>query len=237
MTKKTVFGLLIISLLVLGGCSKKNSDPNDLEKVKVENAALKAKIQQLEQTKVAVVEPNIPPIPKKETNKDANEVVRVSKPFFGIYLGEKLDELNKRFRLIPSPTAKDEDDPTQSWVTRPDNANIVGISVNSFEGQVYSIFTVFKDASKENFEALKTQLKQLYGKEQDFGFDGIAVGSERAVFYPTIDGIQIFIQSDYRKELFGKAAYLVIIYRHEPLNKKVDDEIKRRKLAKVKGDL
>jgi hypothetical protein len=97
MTKKTVFGLLIISLLSCGGCSKKNNDPNDLEKVKAENDALKAKIQQLEtanaewqkksqqlaQTKVAVepnviktsfvptvtVKPNIPPIPKKETKQ------------------------------------------------------------------------------------------------------------------------------------------------------------------------
>jgi hypothetical protein len=264
MTKKTVFGLLIISLLFLGGCSKKSSDPNENEKAKAENAVLKAKIQQLEAInaeqqkkkqqvanslpKAAVESNSAAPITKKEINKntneavkkinkDANEVVRVSKPFFGIYLGEKIDELNKRFTLTPASVTKDEDDPKQNWDIRPDNPNIWNLSVDSFEGQVCSIKVAFKDASKENFDVLKTQLRQTYGEEQNLGFDGIVVGGERACFLPTIDGIQICIQCQYQEKLFDKKAICAIGYYHGPLLEKVNAEIKRRKLAKVKGDL
>jgi len=97
--QKFIVTIVIVScgLCLIIGCSKKNSDPNEIEKAKAENAALKAKIQQLEainaeqqkkkqqlaQTKVAVepnviktsfvpkvtVKPNIPPIPKKETQQ------------------------------------------------------------------------------------------------------------------------------------------------------------------------
>ena len=251
MTKKTILALLIIALLFCGGCDKKSGDPNETEKVKAENAALKTKIQQLVDTNIeqqkktqpleklppkAEVDPNITPIPKKGTIEDANGVVKISKAIFGIYLGEKLDELGKRFRLEPGSPEKDEDDSTQKWYIRPDNPNIIMISVRSSQGYIYNFMTYFKDASKTNFDALKAQLEQIYGKEQYLGLDGIEVGGERAFFSSTIDGVQIGIDIHYEKG-FGEDDTLCILYGHTPLMKKTHDEIRHRKASKVKGDL
>lgn len=248
MITRTVLGLLITALLFCGGCRKKPIDvkePNEAKTVKSENDELKSEIQKVE-AKNADLQKRLEELTNNEIEKDISKSsereindkdnIKVSKPFFGICLGETINELSKRFRYEPSNVAKDEDDPTKSWIIQQNNPNFLVVSVGSVDNYIYQILVMFKDASRDNFDALKTQLKKTYGNEQNFG-GGYTPGAESNDFLPIIDGIPILIRIEYRKGYGLEADRLIIFCGHRTLFDKVQDEIKRCKLAKVQGDL
>lgn len=275
MNKKLVIAFLMV--VVLGcGCAKEpvsNSDSNETEKVKAENAVLKATILKLQadmeqinsQSKVLSAEngvlkteirelkasnekvktiqsfqteaiPSTPPV-QKEPVPNSNQIIKISKPIFGIYLGGNLSDLDKQFSLEPISAAKeDEDDPTKLWMIRPSDQNLSLIGIVSFNDYIASVILYFKDTSDANFDALKKQLTQTYGKEKELGLDGVVFGGKRIAFAANIDNTGIQISLD-KKAGFGESDRLTVGYIHEPLQIKITNETERRKMAKVQGNL
>jgi hypothetical protein len=65
--------------------------------------------------------------------------------------------------------------------------------VETFNNQVFNLIIFLNDKSKENYEAIKTNLEKKYGKEVDMGLDGIVFGGTMSCFRTQIDGIPIVI--------------------------------------------
>lgn len=157
-----------------------------------------------------------------------DETVKISKPIFGIYLGEKLDELGKRYTLGEnirqdknSNGGDSSEDITKSWSVEPNDPNISKIIIQSFEGNISHILVIFKDASEGHFETLKTEFKQVYGGEKNFGLNGIIAGEKTADFLPIIDGTQIKISIFYRE----KYGVMGVSFIHKKLDNKLIDEL------------
>lgn len=182
-----------------------------------------------------IVRPNeLRPTSRNVPLKPADEIIVLKKPMFGIYLGEKLSDLRKRFRITKLDSAKkDLDDPSESWFVIHRSDTIKACSISTFEGRVWSIFVLFKDSSKENFDAIENQLRNKYEIEDES--EDFTIDPERT-FEVRVDGVPVGIHLKL-ESAFMEENKLGVIYVHGLLMLKRTEEIERRKAAKVKVDL
>jgi hypothetical protein len=162
---------------------------------------------------------------------DANEL---KTSIFGIRLGQTIETLKKDLNIAPSSFYfEDKDHPSKIWDIQSVNEFIKTMRIMSFHNQVYRIELEFQDGSNANFQALKEQLIQKYPAEDTEGLTDVLFGQYD--FETKIDGVkvQVFLNRD--KGILGEDDKISLRYIHLPLRRKVQEEIKRRKAAKI-GD-
>jgi len=87
---------------------------------------------------------------------DGNKIT--SKPMFGIYLGEKLSDVQKRFETTEHPLDK--------WAVHHTSTAVEDCHINICKDRVWCITAWLKDNTETNFNTLKRQLKKEYGEYQ-----------------------------------------------------------------------
>lgn len=187
----------------------------------------------------AVSNPQVTRVQPQKKSQEATSTpdvsIIVSKPMFGVYLGEYLGELTKRFKVVKSRYVfKDPDCPAEIWDLQHSNKNIQRLSVHTYRARVYQIEIEFVDGSKTNYEALNQQLSSTYGTKDKGGLTGAMFGEGK--FSTQIDGIDIEIKLNHDLG-FGEDDKLGLSYLHVPIAKMVYDVIQEQKAAKVQQDL
>jgi len=171
--------------------------------------------------------------PKKIIEKPTQSAI--SQPMFGIFLGETLDSLKKRFRVSQSTfTFENEDHPSKIWSVQNNNVNVKQLLVYTFDNYIYTIDIRFRDGSRSNYEAIKSQLGKKYKSEDKGGISGAIFGE--GVFEAVIDGVEIKIKLNHDTG-FMEDDKLELSYVHTPLSQKVYEEIQRRKASKIGSEL
>jgi len=171
--------------------------------------------------------------PENKSEKPTQSAI--SQPMFGIFLGETLDSLKKRFRVSQSTFAfENEDHPGKIWSVQNNNQNVKQLLVYTFNNYIYTIDVRFADGSRSNYEAIKKQLENKYKSEDKGGVTGAMFGE--GVFEPVIDGVQLKIKLNHDIG-FMEDDKLDLSYTHAPLSQKVYEEIQRRKASKIGSEL
>ena len=159
----------------------------------------------------------------------------ISKPMFGVHLGETLNSLNQRFRVSRSSYSfEDKDHPGEIWTVQNDNSNVKHILVYTINEKVYEIDIQFADGSRTNYDTINSQLEKKYKSKDEGGLTGAMFGE--GSFKTMIDGTEIKIKLNHDIG-FMEDDKLELQYIHVPLRDKVYEEIKRRKANKISGDL
>lgn len=162
------------------------------------------------------------------------EIRVISKPMFGIYLGEQLKSLARRFEITPADSSKDDaDEPSKSWVVTHNSDTVRHCFISTLDERVFSVVIVLSDSSEENFEAIHKQIRDKYKIERESG--GFSIDPER-FFGTRVDGVKVGIYLKLEKA-FMEDDTLSISYVHVPLFSKRDEEFKRRKSLKIHEDL
>ncbi len=175
--------------------------------------------------------PNIPNIPIKEPDILLKEKVEkptreaISQPMFGIFLGETLDSLRRRFVV----GAAMKDGVSDSQEVQSDNPNVRVLTVSTYHQQIYCIDVIFTDVSKQNFLTIKEELEKKYKGNVSGDILGLFTN-----FYlrTIIDGVKIKIILKY-----SRPNYLFLFYYHEPLLLMVEEERKKQRADKFKKGL
>lgn len=253
--------LLVLALSTLCYAQSEKSQQTDIEAVKAQVKELEAVIKtQKKQTRElqcvikaqeaeiarlkelcckAGVEPNIvEPADKDEnsTPKSTKEIESgvVSKPIFGIHLGEKISNVQKRFRTKllkkKSPFPK-----TECRLVYHLSDIIRRYEVFSFDGRVSVISVYFKDSSKLNYDALSHELSEKYQEVQKNLTDLFSSGALERKFWTVIDNVHIGIVLSFEEKPKGDNT-LGLDYFHNPLVKKLKLETFRRKIKKMNQD-
>jgi len=171
--------------------------------------------------------------PKKRSEKPTQSAI--GQPMFGVFLGETLDSLKKRFRVSQSTfTFENEDHPGKIWNVQNNNANVKQLLIYTFDNNIYTIDIRFRDGSRSNYEAIKSQLEKKYKSEDKGGISGAMFGE--GVFEPVIDGVEVKIKLNHDTG-FMEDDKLDLSYTHTPLSQKVYEEIQRRKASKIGSEL
>lgn len=222
---------------------------SELEKAKVEINRLRDKIEYSNNKlgengdkvvgKIETIKGNN--ISQEESKNDSqgvsaqSNIIIVSKPMFGIFLGETLDSLRKRFNVSKSNLYfEDEDHPGKILSVRSDNPNVKQLLVYTFNGNVYTIYVLFNDGSRTNYETINAQLEKTYKSSDKGGLSGAIFGE--GVFETVIDGMEIRIKLNHDIG-FMEDDKLELSYTHVLLSERVYEEIKSRKSAKINKDL
>ena len=171
------------------------------------------------------------PMPTAEITEYLTEtpVKVLSKPMFGIYLGEKIDDVKKRFEIKKASSNKDES--LEFWFAGNKSDNIRGITIFTFEKKVIAIFVLFTDDSESNRDAIVKQLAETYTIIWAYDL-GVAQYQE---FLTKIDDTLTLITLDH--QFFDGIKSLRIIYTHCPLAVQCRNEIRKHKAQKLSGDL
>lgn len=171
--------------------------------------------------------------PKKRGVKPIQSAI--GKPMFGIFLGETLDTLIKRFRVSQSTLSfENKDHPGKIWNVQNNNPNVKLLLVYTFNNIIYTIDVRFTDGSRSNYEAIKSQLEIKYKSEDKGGIVGSMFGE--GVFEPVIDGVEVKIKLNHDIG-FVEDDTLGLSYTHAPLSQKVYEETQRRKASKIGSEL
>lgn len=138
----------------------------------------------------------------------------ISKPIFGIHLGETLEDLKKRFHISPM-NAEDVDLRRQSqwWQVDQHDKAIDYCSVEVFENRVFRMQVKFSDGSKTHFKILEEQLEKKFGRpEVPRHFD------YKRRYVTSIDGseVKLIIQGRYG---------ITVDATHVPLYKRLSNRI------------
>lgn len=238
---KNVFTILV--LLCLAVCTA-FADTGKVEKLQTEIRNLNKQISKLQKTmelqraeierlKTLCQENRIALSPKKRIKKPTQSAI--NKPMFGVFLGETLDSLKKRFRVSQSTLYfENKDHPGKIWSVQNDNPNVKQLLVYTFDNNIYTIDIRFTDGSRSNYEAIKSQLEKKYKSEDKGGISGAMFGE--GVFEPVIDGVEVKIKLNHDTG-FMEDDKLELSYTHAPLSQKVYEEIQRRKARKIGSEL
>lgn len=171
---------------------------------------------------------------KQTANKKPNRFA-LATPMFGIYLGEKIEDLNRRNDVFQSQlTFEDEDHPGKIWSVAHTNPSVHSILVYTYNNLIYDIEVSFTDGSQANYAAIKSELEEKYKSNDKGGLTG-SLFSE-GVFRPVVDGFEIKIKLNHDIG-FMEDDKLELNYTHAPLRAKVYEVLKRRKASKVNNDL
>ena len=204
-----------------------------------EIAALKSELKQIRE--VSRFNPRIhPEVDKNEDDrrtkgeKFANEIKAITKPIFGIYLGEKISNVQKRFRT--KLLKKNSSFPEMEWRLVYHRSDIIRrYEVFSFDGRVSGISVYFKDSSELNYDALSHELSKKYQEVQKNLTDLFSSGDLERKFWTVIDNVHIGIILSFEEKPKGDNT-LGLDYFHNPLVKKWKLETFRRKIKKMNQD-
>lgn len=185
---------------------------NDLKRVGAELKDTKDKVIAAEKegrgAKVAERDENIAIMP-------VDGIKVVSKTMFGIHLGEKLSDVQKRFETTKHAFDK--------WAVHHTSSAIEDCHINICKDRVWCITAWLKDNTERNFNTLNRQLKKEYGKYQfreakssDYKY------SKDYEFTITLDDIPVLITITFSNnslydDLSEKDNELAIQYIHRPL--------------------
>lgn len=234
---------MILVLLCLAVCTA-FADTEKVEKLQTEIRNLNKQISKLQKTvelqraeierlKTLCQESGIALSPKKRIKKPTQSAI--NKPMFGVFLGETLDSLKKRFRVSQSTLYfENKDHPGKIWSVQNDNPNVKQLLVYTFDNNIYTIDIRFTDGSRSNYEAIKSQLEKKYKSEDKSGISGAMFGE--GVFEPVIAGVEVKIKLNHDMG-FMEDDKLELSYTHAPLSQKVYEEIQRRKARKIGSEL
>lgn len=242
--RKSIIAIIILGLIIpcFGSIDKPRTKKEFEQKIEHLEARIhgletlvKAKNAEINRLKRALeTAQKIPLKPDRvtETNLPAGVI---KQPIFGVYLGESLNSLRKRKTIGPSDyTYPDKDHPGQIWNVENTNTNVKALRVSIYQGMIYEIAIDFADASQTNYDVIKKQLQEKYRDKGDEGLTETLFS--KITLQPIVDGIRLLIILDYDENAFGDNT-LTLRYTHCPIVEKVRDEIKRRKAAKVSGQL
>ena len=135
------------------------------------------------------------------------------RPVFGIFLGENISDLQKRFRTTKRRLLRQDIAYYELWTVQHDSDAVAKCTVQTFLNRVVLISIFFKDGSERNFKVLKEEIEKTYQVR------GYQPWMETAWEYSAkLDGIPIFI---YLKPKFKFADNrLSVTYVHWPLIEK-----------------
>jgi len=166
---------------------------------------------------------------------DTVSAVKLSKPFFGIYLGETIATLKKRGPVESGTWSfTDPDHPGEIYDVLWPPEGVSALRVTAFRDRVYEIEVWFTDTTTTNLDAIKKRLELKYGKNTTGRFSGGLSG--KATFAPTIDDVVVWITID-RKVGYGKPDTLTLTYRHSILAKIVQEVLENSKAKRVGDNL
>ncbi len=161
---------------------------------------------------------------KKALAEDADTAL--VETMFGLFLGENIADVRKRFKLTAGVKTSDPDDLSKCWRVTPAPAGTKFVSLVVFEDRVMDILFSYTDCSSANFTAMQERLRRTYDIEfeQNEGSKWVIQISEQ--------GVSATIALQPKK---GDALYLR--YCHASLYEKAWEENSRRKTARISGDL
>ena len=254
--------LLVLALSTLCYAQSEKSQQTDIEAVKAQvkelEVVIKTQKKQIRELQCVIkaheaeiarlkelcykagVDPNLAKyIDKKEDTsaKSLSEITAtvLSKPIFGIYLGEKISEVRKRFDVFKFRSAKvDVDSPAKTWRIQHHNDAIIdqGFVIRTFRDRVYFISVAFIDNSERNFKSLEQQLLKKYRVREVSREDFIDINRN---FVTPIDKVpvQIYLhlEANFARNI------LELQYIHIPLRATKESLIDNRKQEKVTDDL
>lgn len=234
--------LLVLVLSTLCYAQSEKSQQTDIEAVKAQvkelEAVIKTQKKQIRELQCVIkaqeaeiarlkelcckarVDPNLAKyIDKKEDTsaKSLSEITAtiLSKPIFGIYLGEKLSDVQKRFATTKLPLDK--------WAVHLTSTAVEDCHINTYKDRVWAITVWLKDNTERNFNTLKRQLKKEYGKYQiQEAKSSNYKYSKHYEFTITLDDIPVLITITFSNnalydDLSEKDNELAIQYIHCPL--------------------
>jgi len=231
---KRIFAIYVILSLATYAAF---ADVGKIEKLQSEIQRLNKQISELQKTvelqKTEIMrletlcqENGIDLSPKKKIDKPTQEAI--SQPIFGIFLGETLDSLKKRFTVSQSSeVVRDyigrpiKDDPSKIWNVQNDNLNIKQLLVYTFNEKVCEIHIRFTDGSSDNYYAIIHQLEKKYNER---------IMTPLSSFMTVIDGVEIQVKLQAKEQ---QDKDLELSYTHWPLLRDVVEEIKRRETDRL----
>ncbi|MHC4084416.1 MAG: hypothetical protein ACYSWZ_05050 [Planctomycetota bacterium] len=177
-------------------------------------------------------EESVGPKPNIDSKKPQGNPSQVlSNQMFGIYLGEKINELSNRRKIILLNTGtKDEEVPAKVWRVQNNIQNIKDCIVLTYEDRVMSICVIFNDASKDNFEAIDSELRKKYRIIDES--KGFSIDPTKNLLI-SIDNTDVMVNLELKEGFRDEDDRLMLSYAHLPLFNTRQAEIKRRKAAKV----
>lgn len=141
------------------------------------------------------------------TKQQTSKVEIIRKPIFGIYLGEKISAVQKRFNTTKHPLGK--------WELHLSSDVIEGCHINVCKDRVCCITVWLKDNSKKNFDLLKQQQKNEYEDYQireikssrSKSVDPRASITEELQFKITLDETPVLVSLTFIDNFTGYMAY------------------------------
>ena len=167
----------------------------------------------------------------------ANSTKAVSQPVYGVYLGEYLNAMKRRFTLEPDEmhrTYRGDDRLADLWAVQTDIKG-VRLRVVTFHEQVFVIAVDFADKSKTNYSAIMEELTKKYQGNIEIVENGEQILGNTFRFYTLLDGVKVEIQLEYKAGYAEKE--LTLTYKHIPLSQKFAEEKKEQKASKVRDNL
>jgi hypothetical protein len=149
----------------------------------------------------------------------------VKKQFFGVRLGESVQEVGKRCKITAVPDTENHNNVLKSWVVENNNPTMNIMGLDAFKGKVYTITVALKDGSDENFNAIKKKLISQYG-EADIELE------TGAIFRPVIEGINVEIGIFQSK---NDEKVILMVFMHKDMAVSVNEAIEKAKQDKI-GD-
>lgn len=176
-------------------------------------------------------------IEKQEQDPESVGQVKVTqRPVFGIFLGEKISEVQQRFRLskLSKRNLMGQEFPYyEHWIVHQYSDVIDKCTLQTFLGRVVLISVFFKDGTERNFSVLKKQIEETYQVQGRKIFREL--GWECSV---EIDEIPVFIHV-YPEPKFPSLSkiWLSVTYIHQPLMEKSCSLADRHRAKMVGNEL
>ena len=102
-------------------------------------------------------------IEKHEQSPESVGQVKVTqRPVFGIFLGEKISEVQQRFKLSKRNLMGQEFPYYEHWTVHQYSDVADKCTLQTFLGRVVLISVFFKDGTERNFSVLKKQIEETY---------------------------------------------------------------------------
>ncbi|MFA5291526.1 MAG: hypothetical protein WC496_00675 [Phycisphaerae bacterium] len=224
--KKWIFVFIVLFFSIV--CAQ-TEEPNVLRDIQNSITYLKQEVESLQSTvesqkreiaylRKLCADAGIYVIPQIQEDKKSKTTGGISKPIFGVYLGETLETLSGRLKVLPSDYVfADKDTPGQVWLLENNDPNIKSILVCVFNERVYEIDIEFTDASAKNRKIVEIQLKGDYQPVYQNTFETM------------IDGVNIGIELNWQENIKKDDGKLMLTYIHIPILRGIYAELEKRK--------
>jgi hypothetical protein len=148
--------------------------------------------------------------------------VGICKPIFGIHLGETLQALRSRLKVLKSDYVfADKNYPGQVWSVENNDPNIKSLSAYTFNEKIYEIDVEFADANAANCQAINAQLRKDYQTIYQNTFETMN------------NGVNVGIELNCH---IGKNNRLISTYIHVPILRDIYNELGKQRINKAAGE-